>query len=363
MLKEIFRRAVTLLVLSTLVFTLNGAQADTALLAPQHRIYESYPDHVETGIEAHQRQIARVPPHGNNAPFFIIVQKVNRWAPGSTVRVAFHNADPSKAALYDKIAMAASEWTKPNRANLDFQFKDTQGKYLSWSDTDVQFSAEIRISFNDVGYWSIVGTDSVGNVYDGGRPRDASMNLEGFDKELPSDWRAIVMHEFGHALGFEHEHQNPAGGCDFRFEDDPGYQQTTDAQGWITVDSAGKRPGLYTYLGGYANYWPKEKVDSNLKALPNSSAYLVGQFDRSSIMKYFFDPSMFTLGVNSPCYTPTENLEISDQDAEGARIAYQSSPAAAAVAQAQIREAFKTILSSVDVPASVKLHYSNIKKV
>jgi hypothetical protein len=51
------------------------------------------------------------------------------------------------------------------------------------------------------GYWSHVGKDSIDSTLSGGGPGEASLNLDSFDKSLPSDWRGIVMHEFGHALG------------------------------------------------------------------------------------------------------------------------------------------------------------------
>lgn len=51
---------------------------------------------------------------------------------------------------------------------------------------------------------------------------------------------------------------------DFRWEDDDGYQLTLDADERSVPDAQGRRPGIYTYLAWFPNYWPKEKVDHNL---------------------------------------------------------------------------------------------------
>jgi hypothetical protein len=130
------------------------------------------------------------------------------------------------------------------------------------------------------------------------------------------------LHEFGHAIGFEHEHQNALVPCDFRFEDEPGYVPTTDSFGQFMPDPHGKRPGLYTLLGGPPNNWPKAVVDFNLRPLPDSSAYLTGTFDKDSIMKYFFPEWMFIAGASSSCFSSEENLTLSAGDKQGAAKLY-----------------------------------------
>jgi hypothetical protein len=116
--------------------------------------------------------------------------------------------------------------------------------------------------------------------------------------------------------------------------------------GWYTIDKNGKYPGLYTYMGGKANYWPKQKVDDNLQSIPASSAYspyLIGTFDKTSIMKYYYDAFMFISGDKSPCFTPSENETLSAQDMMGASEAYSDDPSKVAAAVSQL----DTILTSV----------------
>ena len=89
-----------------------------------------------------------------------------------------------------------------------------------------------------------------------------------------------------------------------------------------------------------------------------SSAYLVGQFDKLSIMKYFFGAFMFTGGENSPCFTSTENLVLSAQDKEGARKAYSFDAIAIAATVLQKKQVLGEILTN---PRTSATFQSNIR--
>lgn len=322
-------------------------------------VFEAYPSDVLASKQVYQRQLAAAAATTKYVPFYIIVPKLQRWVPGQVVRVAFNGGDK---ALYEKIAAVANRWVSEADVNLRLRFANETGRYINWTQDDAVYAAEIRIAFySDArgGNWSHVGTDSVNPNLVGGSPGQASMNLQGFDRQLPFGWEATTLHEFGHALGFEHEHQNPAAGCDFRFEDDPGYVPTTDDEGWYTPDKAGRNPGLYTYLGGYANRWPLEKVDANLKALPVSSAYLVGEFDKKSIMKYQFPAFGFRAGEKSPCFTHMDKAQLSAGDVAGAKRAYPREPD---LVGRQIAERRAVLTEMRDAPSSgaaIKAHVSS----
>jgi len=294
----------------------------------KHKIYEAYPLHIERSVRAHDMQIQAAGKATFGQPYYLIVPRLKRWVPGSVVRVAFSGGN---ASLYSKIESAARIWIGPNAANLKLVFRDSAGHFLEWRSTDKKYSAQIRVSFvtgKNGGYWSLVGTDSIDRTISGGAASQASMNLESFDRELPGDWDGTVRHEFGHALGFDHEHQSPVANCDFRFNDDPGYVKTKDSDGWYKVDAKGRRPGLYTYLGGKANYWPPAKVDLNLREVKTTPSFLIGDFDKHSIMKYFYEPAMFVSGAQSVCYSEKENTELSPEDVAGVRAAYPDDPGA-----------------------------------
>jgi len=306
------------------------AQPDRAGYVTKVPIIERYPDRLQARIELYKRSLSAPRPPTGLSPNFIIRLSKHWSQSGQTLKVAFRGGD---TALHRDIANAVMEWTQ--HANLKFDFGvDAAGNHRRWSTSDTNFVADIRVSFDQVGYFSLVGNDSINRTIT--RPGEESLNLQGFDIQRPDDWKAVALHEFGHAIGFEHEHQSPVAPCDFRFDDDPGYVPTTDSFGQFIPDSMNRRPGLYTALGGPPNNWPSAVVDFNLKQLPasDSHAYEIGPFDKDSIMKYFFPDWMFAAGRNSACYTGAENLLLSGGDKQGAAKVYPRAPESAQAASA-----------------------------
>jgi hypothetical protein len=153
-----------------------------------------------------------------------------------------------------------------------------------------------------------------------------------------------VRHEFLHALGFHHSHQNMRGPCQasFRWEDDEGYQPTRDERGTFIPDPSGRRPGIYTYLGGFPNFWDRAKVDHNLKT-EEDPRLVVGPFDRASVMLYRF-PDLFYKTVPNSCAPSGDGQSLSEGDRRGLQLLY---PGLAAEVEAAV-ERQRAILSAME---------------
>ncbi len=302
------------------------------------RRLEGYPRATIRAIADQKEALSKA---GKN-PFHLyqIRSKSRTWpANHPLITVAFQGGS---SALRSQIAQALTPWTTPDAANISFDFgpNSAAGQFREWRDTDTNYAADIRIAFrsgDEGGYWSMVGNDSTKPSL--AKPNQPSMNFEGFPDELPTDYQATVLHEFGHALGFEHEHQSPIAPCEteFRWNDDPGYVQTRDIDQQFIPDAQGRRPGIYTVLGGPPNNWKTDQIDFNLRQLAQSADWVLSSFDKTSIMKYHFDPWMFTNGTQSQCYS-TANLALSPMDIEAAKKTYPRSPSEiAATLDSQIK--------------------------
>jgi hypothetical protein len=200
-----------------------------------------------------------------------LVEQSKTWSAGQTVKVSFIGGDPE---LRKGIAKVASEWTKWGNLKFDFgQGGNPQNDCRLWNEDD---RSEIRVAFSYAGYWSLVGTDSI-TLAGFAEP---SLNFGGFDLNPPvePDFTRIVLHEFGHAVGFQHEHQHPKENCGFDFD------------------------VLYRELAKPPNNWDKQTVDFNLRQLNyfDHPTLVTSNYDPTSIMHYYFPKDWFLPNASVP---------------------------------------------------------------
>jgi hypothetical protein len=284
---------------------------------------ETLPDDVVASLEVRDAWRRQVASSGGGLEF--IVDDLARWPPGSDVRVAFLGGN---ATLHSDIEQATRQITDACNLGLDFGRDPGTGEYRRWTEDDTTYAAEIRVSFDMDGFFSLIGTDSSDPTIGapgrpiGGRPGQRSLNLEGFETDRPDDWEGTVRHEFLHALAFKHAHQNLRGPCEneFRWDDDPGYVPTRDARGRFIRDAAGRFPGIYTFLAGPPNNWPRGVVDHNLRRVDTADT-VAGPFDPASVMLYAFEP--FFYKSNPSACAPTGNgIDLSNGDRRGLQLLY-----------------------------------------
>lgn len=287
------------------------------MATPKLGILEGYPKRLKERIEKRNIKRARL---GSAVPRFrLVMENVKLWRVG-TLTCSFKGGNTE---LHKLIADTASEWSKHANIVFDFGYNTKTKKYRKWKKGD---TSHIRIGFEQEGYWSLLGTESQDT--DLAKPGEITLNLEAFDRELPENWKFVILHEFGHALGFHHEHQSPVSDCDFNW------------------------PFLYEQLGGPPNNWDKETVDFNMKEMrPRGLTY--SAHDKASIMHYSFDHSYFLSGKKSPCYTK-EGKALSKEDKAMAAKAYPFKPGAVKKMDVKRIKDLETLNSKPEIDPSTK---------
>jgi hypothetical protein len=275
-----------------------------------------------------------------------LIQASKLWPVGGTITVAFYGGAPN---FQQEVVDAASEWSRYGNINFDFGFDPKAGQYRQWSPDDIEPAADIRLTFEGGGYSSMVGTDTLSIP-----ANEPTMYMGESDRENFPMWRRHIIHEFGHALGFQHEHINPSETCDFKWEDDPGYVETTNQNGWFVPDSQGRVPSLYRYYLR-SQGWDKATVDNNLRLNFNGdlSEFILSPSDRKSIMHYAIPAVCLRLGESSPCNIKVAT-EMSEGDRAGIAKAYPFDARGLTSPNDERKKGLQSLIDNPDLPDGFK---------
>ncbi len=186
------------------------------------------------------------------APVKMALEAGKKWKDGRKLGVYFMDGS---AIQKKKVVEYAIQWSKYANIKLDFAASKA--------------NSQIRISFKaDDGSWSYIGTDNLAIP-----KSEPTMNFGWLkDDTEAEEYERVVVHEFGHALGAIHEHQNPKGGIEWN------------------------KPAVYAYFSGPPNNWSKEEIDSNVISKYSVDQLNASKYDPDSIMLYQFDGSLIKGG-------------------------------------------------------------------
>lgn len=203
------------------------------------------------------------------------------WMNGSTLHVRFVGGSAAQRAIARE---QAGWWTAV--ANLAIVFDDAP-------------NADVRIAFDaSDGAWSYIGTDARQIPLD-----QPTMNLGFLDG-------GTAAHEWGHAIGLAHEHQNPAGGIQWN------------------------EPVVIRAMARSPNFWDEATTRHNILSRYQADQVNGTAFDPASIMLYFFPAEWTTNGIGTEA---NETLSAMDKAfVAGARMYPKTAPTVDAATPLQV---------------------------
>ncbi len=196
------------------------------------------------------------------------------WPIGGNLHIGFCDGDE---ATREKVVKYAREWEEHANINLIFHKgnldipKIPRVIFLGKPVIAISFKRPGTSNGKSKSFYSAVGIESLWFLYE---KKEPSMVLEDIGGESEVDFKRVVLHEFGHALGLEHEHKSP------------------DATIQWNKENVYK---TYADLG-----WEKEEVDAQVLNPFDKTATNYSRFDPESIMLYAISAHHTTNGFSRP---------------------------------------------------------------
>ena len=243
-------------------------------------------------------------------PFEMALFTTKKWANARKVGVRFLDGSKKQKSQTQKYA---EQWEQ--FANINFDFS-------------AGAKAEIRISFREKGSWSALGTDCLASVFNGKPTMNYGWLKDDSDEQ---EWRRVVLHEFGHALGAIHEHQNPDGGIKWNL------------------------PEVYRVFSGPPNNWDKPKIDFNIVQKYSMTQLNATKYDPKSIMLYSFSGNLIVGGQGTQSNSALSSKDkkfIADMYPKAAPVAAMALEAAAP--PMAIRKPRKSVVTAATFAAIVR---------